>query len=50
MSTRNHVTGEQREILSGLWEEGMITLKRKDLLKKAVDRTGLEEQTIKVVT
>ena len=49
MSTRSHLTSELKEILSALWEEGMTTLKRKDLVKKAVDRTVLEEQTIKVV-
>jgi hypothetical protein len=49
MSARNHLTSEQKEILEGLCEEGMTTLKRKDLIKKAVDRTALEEQTIKVI-
>jgi hypothetical protein len=48
MSTRNHLTSEQKEILLGLWEDGMTTVKRKDLLKKAVDHTDLEEQTIRV--
>ena len=48
MSTRSHLTSEQKEILSGLWEEGTTTLKKR-CVKKAVDRTKLEEQTIKVV-
>ncbi len=48
MSSRSYLTSDQRKILLDLWEEGMTSLKRKDLLTKAVEKTGLDEQTVKV--
>lgn len=46
MSTRNHLTSEQKEILLGLWEKGMTSLKKKELITEAVEHTGLDEQAI----
>ena len=49
MSCRNYLTSEQKEILQCLWAEGMTTLKRKDLVKKAVEKSGLDEKTVRVI-
>ena len=48
MTSRNQLSSEQKQILLGLWDEGMTTLKRKDLLRMAIERTGLDEEVIKV--
>jgi hypothetical protein len=45
MSCRNYLISEQKEILQCLWAEGMTTLKRKDLVKKAVEKSDLDEIT-----
>ncbi len=48
MSSRSHLTSVQKEVLHGFWAEGMTTIKRKDLVKKAVEESGLGEQTVRV--
>ncbi|XP_028417956.1 uncharacterized protein LOC114542657 isoform X2 [Dendronephthya gigantea] len=44
--SRTNLTASQKTILQKLWDEGMITGKRKDLIGKAVEKTGLDETTI----
>ena len=45
MSCRNYLTSEQKEILQCLLAEGMTTLKRKDLVQKAVEKSGLDQRS-----
>ena len=49
MSCRNYLTSEKKEILQCLWAVGMTTLKRKDLVQKAVEKSGLDEKTVRVI-
>ena len=45
---RTKLTLAETTVLQELWDEGMTTGKRKDLIEKAVEETGLDEQTIMV--
>ena len=45
---RTKLTLVETTVLQELWDDGMTTGKRKDLIEKAVEQTGLDEQTIMV--
>ena len=50
MSNRTNFTTAQKSVLTQMWEDGMKTTKRKDLIGKAAEQTGLDKKTIMVLS
>ncbi|CAB4015378.1 Hypothetical predicted protein [Paramuricea clavata] len=46
---RKNLTSTEKAALQQLWDEGMTTGKRKDLIEKAIEQIGLDEKTIMVL-
>ena len=46
--SRNQLTDDQLGKLQGLWQGGMVSTAKRDLIIEAVESTGLDEKVIKV--